>query len=430
MLTTKRYWHLRLYLCLPLVLISLDICAESLEKAWDIALNSNHQIKAAQIDTSASAEQLASAKGQRLPQLNVSSGYTQLSETPSAQTQILGRSAQFPTNQPGSFRAQAVASLPVFTSGRISHSIDSAEASLQAAQHNEVTSTLDIKMQVAEAYINVLRAESALQVTQNHADSLTAHLQDVNNLYEQGVVAKNDQLAANVELVNAQQLVVQATNQFDIAKARYNQLLDRSLEDEVKLERKFPDLPEGSLNELSNNALKHRSEIAALSQQIEALEQQAASIHASVLPQVDINGGYQYQENRFQAFQGIWSVGAGVQWKLFDGSTRHQSDAMSRQAISLKEQRDDLTSKINLQVRQAWLDIQETQKRINVTQQAIDQADENMRVTKDRYQQGLSTNTDVIKAEDQRIAAHDNLNNANYDAVLAKVRLRRAIGIL
>ena len=78
-------------------------------------------------------------------------------------------------------------------------------------------------------------------------------------------------------------------------------------------------------------------------------------------------------------------VNVGMQWKLFDGSTRHSSDAISRQALSLKEQRDDLTSMISLQVRQAWLDSQEAQKRIKVTQQAIAQADENMKVTTDRY---------------------------------------------
>jgi outer membrane protein len=285
-------------------------------------------------------------------------------------------------------------------------------------------------MQVAEAYIAVLRAESTLQLMQSHVDSLKAHVEDVNNLFEQGMVARNDVLAANVELVNAQQQVVQADNRLDIAKASYNRLLDRNLADEVKLVKQFPEMPKEDLKELSNNASRQRSELAVLTQQIEALEQQAQSVKAGVLPQVAINGGYQYQENRYQAAESMWLVNAGVKWKLFDGSTRHQSDAISRQAISLKEQRNDLTSMIGLEVRQAWLDCQETQKRIVVTSQAIEQADENLKVTTDSYQQGLSTNTDVLKAEDLRTTSHDNFNNANYDAALAILRLRRAIGVL
>jgi outer membrane protein len=429
MLTNKTH----LYASLISVLIGIcapALSAETLEEAWSRAIDNNHQIKAAKTDTSAAEEQLNSAKGQRLPELNVSSGYTQRSETPGAVTQIDGRTAQFNTQQPGNMDAQAIATLPIYTGGRISHDINAAEASLQAAQHNETTSQLDIKMQVAEAYIAVLRAESSLQVAKSHVDSLKAHVVDVDNLFDQGMVARNDVLAANVELVNAEQQVVQVGNRLDIAKASYNRLLDRNLEDAVQLVKQFPDMPKEDLKALNNNALKQRSELAVLAQQIESLEQQAQSVKAGVLPQVAINGGYQYQENRYQAAESMWLVNAGVKWKLFDGSTRHQSDAISRQAISLKEQRDDLTSTIGLQVRQSWLDYQEAQKRVAVTQQAIDQAEENMRVTTDSYQQGLSTNTDVLKAEDLRTTSHDNFNNANYDAALAVLRLRRAVGVL
>lgn len=404
--------------------------AETLEEAWNSAINNNHQIKSAKADTSASEQQLQSTQGQRLPDLNVSSGYTQYSETPAAKTQIAGQTAQFSTNQAGSVKAQAIASVPIFTSGRISHNIDAAEASLQAAQSNETTSVLNIKMQVAEAYITVLRMESALQIAQSHVDSLAAHNKDVDNLFEQGMVARNDLLAANVESANAQQLVVQANNQLDIARARYNQLLDRNLADAVELAHQFPDAPQGSLNELSSNALKQRPELVALAQQIEALGQQAQSVKAGLLPQVAVNGGYQYQENRYQAFEGMWMANVGMDWKLFDGSSGHRSDALTRQAISLKEQRDDLSSIIGLQVHQAWLDIQETQKRIAVTQQAIAQADENLKVTTDRYQQGLSTSTEVLKAEELRTTTHGNLNNATYDAALAALHLRRAVGVL
>ena len=422
--------HKKYFIGLLMALVATGTRAETLEDAWDSAINNNHQIKSAKADTSASEQQLQSAEGQRLPDLNVSSGYTQFSETPTAKTQLGGQTTQFAMSQAGSVKAQAIASVPIFTSGRISHNIDAAEASLQAVQSNETTSVLNIKMQVAEAYITVLRMESALQVAQSHVDTLGLHMKDVNNLFDQGMVARNDVLAANVELANAQQLVVQANNQLDISRAHYNQLLDRNLADAVKLTHQFPEIPQGSLIELSSAAIKQRPELVALAQQIESLGQQAQSVKAGLLPQVAINGGYQYQENRYQAFQGLWMANIGMEWKLFDGSSSHRSDAISRQAMSLKEQRDDLSSMIGLQVRQAWLDIQESQKRIAVTQQAIAQADENLKVTTDRYQQGLSTNTDLLKAEDLRTTTHVNLNNATYDSALATLHLRRALGVL
>lgn len=406
------------------------VSAETLEQAWTIAVANNHKIKAVQVNTSAYDQQLYVAEGQRLPSVNVNAGYTQLSVTPSAKAQFGNGSAQFPVSQDGFFRTEALVSMPVYTSGVIEHTIKSAEASLEASKQNEISSVLDLKMQVADAYIAVLRAEGMLQVAQSHVDSMAAHSKDANNKFTQGIVARNDVLAATVEQANAQQKMVQVRNQIDNAKARYNQLLNRDLMMPVTLIKQFPSLPKGLLNELNDMALKQRPELVVLTQQIRALEQQAQSVTSGLLPQISANGGYQYEENRYQVHEGRWMVNIGMQWKLLDGTTRHKSDVIMQQAIVLKEQRDELMSMIGLQVRQAWLDTQETQKRIDVAKQAIEQANENLKVSIDRYQQGLATNTELLKAEDLRIIAHDNLNNSQHDLALATLRLRYALGIL
>ncbi len=422
---------------LPLLFNSLIILlyagciqAETLQQAWQQAIEHNYQLKSAEAQTLSSQQQLDSAQGLRLPQLTIGGSYTQLSETPAAKTQIAGRTATFNMSEPSSGNAKALVTLPVFTSGRISHTIESAKANLAATKQQQAVTLQAIKQRVAQAYINVLRAESSVKVAQSHADSLQSHAQDVNNLYAQGMVARNDKLAASVELANAEQQVVQAKNTLDIMRAQYNQLLVRDLTTQVTVSTDFPEAPLGTLEELSQQALKVRPEITLLTQQMTSFEQQAKSVKATLLPQIAINGGYKYQENRYQAFEGMWQVGVGMDWKLFDGSTRHQGNALATQALALKQQLNDVTTQIALQVRQAWLDVQETQKRLEVTQQAIEQAEENLKVTINRYQQGLSTNTDVLKAEELRTTTHDNYNTAYFDHQQAKINLRWAIGIL
>jgi outer membrane protein TolC len=417
-------------LCAFLSISASNASAETLEEAWNVAFENNHLIKSAKANTSASEQQLYAAQGQRFPELNLRSGYTQLNETPAAKATFAGQTAVFDTTQAGSVRAQAMASVPIFTSGRISHHIDAADATFQAAQHNETSSVLSIKMQVSAAYISVLRRQGSVLVAQSHVQSLAAHQHDVQHLFDEGVVAKNDWLAANVELANAQQLLLQSENQLDIGRAQYNQVLDRNLAEPVNLIPQFPQIPSGHLTELSSNAATQRPELVVLSKQIEALEQQAKSVAAGAWPQLAVNGGYQYQENRYQAHQGLWMVNVGMEWKLFDGSTRHDSDALNRKAIALKEQLEDLNSMIQLQVRQAYLDVQEAQQRIEVSRQAIQQADENLKVTTDRYQQGLATNTEVLNAEELRTRTHDNFNHASYDVALATLQLRYAMGVL
>lgn len=404
--------------------------AETLEQAWQSAVANNHQLKSTQADTEATEQQLSAARGQRWPELNVSTGYSQYNEAPAAKATFGGQTAQFNTAQSGSVKALAIASLPLFTSGRISHNILAAEAAVKAAEHHESSTELTLKMQVADAYIAVLRSSGAIAVANDHVASLAAHHKDVANLFDQGMVAKNDVLAAKVQQANAEQIALQARNRLDNANASYNQLLDRNLTDAVQLSVQLPLAPEGNMAQLSAEALGQRPELAVLAQQIAALEEQAKSVSASALPQISVNAGFQYQDNRYQVYEGLWLVNVGLQWKLFDGSTRHNSNALHRLAMALQEQRDDLTSTIGLQVRQAYLDRTVAQQRITVSHLAIAEADENLAVVTDRYRQGLATNTEVLVAEDLRTQSHDNYNNASYDAVLAVLQLRRAVGVL
>ena len=405
-----------------------NVHAENLNDAWTAALNSNHQIKAAQANTDVSQAQLQAAEGQNLPDLNVGTGYTQYNETPSAKTSIEGKAAQFAMQQMGSVKAQAMATLPIYTSGKITHNINAAQATLDATQASEQVAALNLKMQVADSYIAVLRLEDAVQVAQSHIHSLESHQKDVKNLFDQGVVAKNDVLAADVELLNAQQLLLQAANVYDNAKARYNQLLTRPLTARVELAKQIPELPKITLENLNQSALNQRPELVVLNEQIESLREQTKAMKAGLMPQVALNGGYQYQQNRYQAYEGLWQANVGVDWKLYDGSTNHKGESLEKQALALKEQGEELSGQILLQVRQAWLDSQETQQRLQVAKQTIVQADENLKVTTDRYQQGLATHTEVIQAEDLRTITHNNLNNATYDFALAGLRMKRASG--
>jgi len=421
----KKSWAL-----LALLVTSPSYSGETLEQAFEEAVANNQLIFAAKANSEAAEQRIFAAEGQRLPQVNISGGYTQLSETPSVNTTVGGQPASFAMGEAGSGDTQAMLSMPVFTGGRIGHSIEAAEASALASQHNEVVTALNIKLQVANAFIAIFRAEKALEVALSHVKSLKSHAHDVRNLYEQGMVARNDLLASQVKFSNAEQIVLQTENRLFVAKAHFNQLLNRDLQAEVNLLEQFPPLPAGDFSHLSGQALTTRTELKALSEQVHALEQQAAGVDASLWPQVSVSGGYQYTQNRYQKYEGMWMANANVQWQLFDGTRGHRSDALNSQARSINLQRNDLITSINLQVRRAYLDVRETNKRVEVTQQAISQADENLKVSTDRYQEGLASNTEVLDAEDLRVGTYDNYNNARYDAVMANLNLRRALGIL
>jgi len=413
------------------VLVPTQTVAETLEQAWQAALSIDHTLKSVQQNTQASLHQLESAKAARLPSVSINAGYSVLDDTPTTQVPFGGGVAQFPLAERESLSYQAMTVLPLYTSGQLSGHIEAANSALLASKEIESGKKLDIKLQVAESYIAVLRSSKSLQVVNSHVSSLTAHADDVKNMYEQGMVSRNDLLAAEVALADARQLAIKVENRLDISNSAYNRLLGRSLQQAVSLEERQSVIFNQTLQQLTDKAINKRYELQVLQQQAKALTATAKAIRAQSGPQVALMGGYDYKENDYQVHEGQWLVNLGMQWKIFDaGLISNKAKATERQAQALKQQYGDILSQVKLQVRKYWLDTQETQKRIKVTEASISQAEENLKVNRDRYENGLSTNTEVLDAETLRTRSLDNHANAIYDAVLASIRLKRAVSDL
>ncbi len=425
----KRWYGGALGFCL--LLAATTSMAESLQQAWNVALQVNHGLKAARENSSAAARQLEAAKAVRLPGLSLEAGYTMLQNEPATRAKFGPAAAEFPIGERNTLSYKAMATLPLYTGGRISRGIDAAESAVRASRGQESAAIQDLKRTVAEAYVAVLRARRGVEVADSHVASLKAHARDVENMYEQGMVSRNDLLAAQVALADAQQQAIKAKNALDLARSTYNRLLDKPLSQEVVLDDLQPGPLDEGLESLTERALGQRDELLVLQDRIRGLQDQAKAVRAETAPQLALSGGYDYRENRYTVYEGQWMVNLGLQWRLFDGgATRHKAAATERQAAALQQQYDDLRAAVALEVRRYWLDVQETRKRIRVTEKAIARAEENLKVNRERYENGLATNTEVLDAEALRTLSESNHANAIYDAVLAILHLKRAVGEL
>ena len=426
-------WLVKGFAILAALVLSEPGHSESLEAAWKTALAVDHSLRAAHLTTASEKERLDAAKSRRLPTLNVEGGYVSRSDPSIVDISELGLSGveQFQVDEKESLSYGANVSLPVYTGGRISQGINAANHQLEAAQSETATAVQNLKMRVAEAYIAVLRTHRARTVAESQVRSLEAHATDTENLFEQGLTDKNALLSARVALADAKHQSLQARNDADIAKATYNRILGRSLTQAAAPEEVELVLPDDDLEDLTRRALQQRPSITVLSHRMEALQAQAAAERSVRRPQAALSGGYNHTENEFQVHEGIWSVKLGLEWKLFDGGTaNHTSAAIIRKADALSESRADLASRITLEVREAWLNLSESRERIDVTQQAVGQAEENLKVAANLFKAGMATHTEVLDAERLRTRTYTNHNNATYDAALAGLRLRRTLGEL
>ena len=408
-------------------------CSETIEQAWDVALAANHSLRAAHRTTESAEERHGAARSQRLPTLTVHGGYSAKDNPSVVDISELNvpPPEQFQVDEKTSYSYGTSVSIPLYTSGRIRHGIDATNYGVEAAEFGEAQTIQDLKMNVAEAYIGVLRARHARTVADSQVKSLQSHARVTENLFKQGLTDKNASLSAQVALADAKQQALQAQNGVDIANATYNRLLGRPLGQEVAPEELQMEVMDGDLQDLTRRAIQQRPALLVLSRQVAALREQAAAKRSVRGPQAALSGGYDYNKNDFQVNEGVWSGNLGLKWDLYNGgSTNHQSMAITRKAEALLESRTDLESKVALEVHQAWLKLHESRERTVVTEQAVAQADENLKVSKNLFKAGMVTHTEVLDAERLRTTTASNHNNAVYDTAIAGLRLRRTLGEL
>jgi len=428
MLDFRSFYGAIIFSLLSFVIVQYAFCSETLNQAWEIAIKYDHSLRAVKKNVESAKKTCAAANALRLPSLNFNGGYTVLDDDDPA---VKFGGISIPMAQDEFLSYSIMASIPIFTSWAIENGIAAAESSLAAAITDQDREKQDLKLKVAEAYIAVLRSARSVEVTESHTKSLIAHANDVENLYSQGFVAVNDLLSARVSLADATQNELQARNILDIARSAYNRFLGFPM-------ARIPDLAEVKLDRLDNDleyltsvALNNRHELKALEQIRDAMYSKAKVKAAACMPQVAVTGGYQYVENKFLEPEKAWITTLGVRWNFFDSGLSHnKANAIKQQAQALSEKREDLKTLIALQVRHSWLNVEESHKRVEVTKKALGQGEENLKVVKDRYHEGMATNTEVLDAETLRTLSYFNYNSAVYDAALSILRLHRATGDL
>jgi outer membrane protein TolC len=420
-------------LAVTALILPVQALTETLTEAWDTALVSHHQIAAAAAQRDAADYDLERARSARMPTVGISTEYMWMDSAPGF---LVGGTATPPIFAGDDFvRAGAQLKIPVYAGGGISSGIAAAELGAGAAADQLHAVIQGTKLGVAEHYVMVLRAASAVVVANSIVASLTTHTDDTRNRFEFGAVPQNDYLAASVTLANARQRLLQAENALDFSHAAYNRFLGRSLDAAVALDPSLDIdnlIPTAqSVQDLIALAQTQRPELSAMVMQAESLRRQSDTARANSRPQVSLTGGYMFLENEFLDDDAFWMAGVSLQWNVFDGGrSRKQAASLNSKATAIGHQRADLETIIALKVRRSWNDREEAENRIGVAESAVTQATENLRVVRNRYAAGASTNVEVLDAEALREQSLRNNDDARFELVLAKLRLARAVGNL
>ncbi|HEY9182327.1 MAG TPA: TolC family protein, partial [Gammaproteobacteria bacterium] len=334
--------------------------AETLEEAWRAGLANDQRLVAAQHREGAADAALSAARAGHYPSVSLGTTASRWRDTPAFDFSAAGMPAAMPLFSGNSFTlANAQVSLPLYSGGAIGANVAAATATLDNQARAAEALRQDVKLAVAEAYVGVLSAQSALAVARANTASLDAHARDVEDMRRAGQVPTNDYLAAAVTLADATQRELQAANALEIANAVYNRRVGRPFDAPVTLDPL--DQPLGaltaatSLDELVSAAKETRAELAGLTAAAEALDARATAARAARRPQLAVNGGYAFLENDFLTREDYWFVALGLRWSFFDsGQTRHAIANFRRQSEAARAERTDLAAGVELDVRRAF----------------------------------------------------------------------------
>ena len=425
---------------LAVVMIASAACfaqarPETLEQAWRLAAARNQTLAAVADDVQAAQASARAARDARWPSIETQASYTRLGQTPELDVvtpvSAFRSGPIFKNDQYVSASVQA--RLPLYTGGAIRDGIDAARSGLRDASAEQRAVGADVKMEVAETYVAVLRAQRELAVEQASVTSLGAHLRDVQAMFHRQLVAKSDLLAAEVVLANAREDEVSAQNTLAIAQAEYNRLLGEPLERVPQLD---PDLPVFAVDDLPlaallERALRARPELQALDAQAGTLAAQARAANASRLPRIAALAGYTHFDNQILNREDFSMVGVGFTWKLFDGgAAANDADVLRARSRAALRQLADLRSRIELAVTTDWLALAAARAQLEASRAATAQAAENLRESRQLYGVGLASNTQVLDAVTLRAEAERDYDDATLDEGLNRLRLAYAVGAL
>lgn len=326
------------------------------------------------------------------------------------------------------------ASLPLFTGGELQGQIGQAKANYRSMLSAEEQAYNEMKETATTGYFNMLNAGNMKALRQESVDRLQAHLDNVVAQYNVGIVARADVLRSEVELANAKQDYITASNEYDVAEATLNNIIGTPLNTTLKLKDSLQYVPyDNDMAYCLAYSEQHRPELKQAEYGVDAAEAVLVVARSGHMPKIYANASDNWGGNGSN-WPGDddenWSVGVTASINVFDsGVTWSKIHAAQEALVQAKESQRQIKDAVELEVRTDYLSMREAEKRISTAQVAVASAEEDYHIAVVRYQAGVGTNIDVMDAQEALTQAKTNYYQALYNYNTSKAALNTSMGV-
>lgn len=413
-----------------------------LKQCVDAALAQNPEMVVGQARVAQADSAVRAAEGARLPRVELSLNATRTNDALNAfglkvAQQRIAAADMSPAalNNPdgiNNFNPRIEVRAPLYTGGQLTAQGEQARAMARAARDGDQAARQRLIRQVVEAYQGVHAARAYITVGEQAEAAAVEFVRVSEKLLAQGMAVKSDVLAAKVNLDEARLRLAEARRREAGALDQLKLLMGRPLDEALELmEAGLGGMPEEDLPRLSERALREHPGLLALRAQVDAARAGIESARAASKPQLSLLARQDWNDDTPGFGAGAYTLGGVLSWTAFDGGVARaatdRAQAGRAEVAALLKQAED---GVIFEVREAWRRVREAEQRLAARAESLKDAEEAQRLTRKRYENGVTTLVDLLAGQTRLDKARADQVAARFDLAVGRVELKRAAGLL
>ena len=288
---------------------------------------------------------------------------------------------------------------------------------------------------VIQTYYNYLTADAFLAIARQSVATVDDQLRVMQVRYDQGAVLKSDLLSLRVRRAAAQEEEARSRNRRELSLAALATIMGAGTDTVLQPEKDATtalDIPAHFDGGLAY-AMAHRPEVCSLHEKVRQSRMAVDKARTGYIPSIDAFGKFYYDDENmdYNWDNDNWTAGLLFNWEIFSGfSTRAQENEAQAVFEAMLQQDRKTTLAVELEVKTAYLALDEANARLEVARSRVANADETLVLVRRQYDNGAATITRYLEAELARSQAHMSKAAALYDREKALADIARAIGHL
>lgn len=378
---------------------------------------------------------MAAARAERLPRFNLGAAVRGSNQpTQTALGLPLTPLADVPENQPfrrGHVNAEVLATIPVYTGGRVSSAVSLAQAQRDLAQVSVRDVERGLDFDVTSTYASLVQLDRDIEAARESVNALTESRRVVAQMLDEGKVARVDLLKVDTRLADVQDTAIEFRNAREIQTGQFNALLGRPIDTPVIVETTLPQpSAQLSLDQVSQLAATRNMKYQVAQAQVSVAERSVAVAKSQLRPSLSLAADLLGQSaDPFSVYKSGVIAGAVFNFPFFDRTLTHRVEEAKSRELERRAELKQAELDAAQRARTAYLQVQNAEERIRATETAIGYAREVLRIEQEKQRYGRSIIENLLDAQAALLTSEARYYRALADYTTATAALRRETGM-